>query len=151
MPNGTHFVKVNLPIEYVWEFVSDMNRWAPLVPGYIKHDIIDERQSTWHFKGDVGKIQKTIGLKVQIKEWLEPNSVTFDLTGIGENVKGDGYFLAERDGKEVTNITGYLQIAAGGMMAPVINNVLKSIVPKTTIEFTDRIASRLMAEHTVSR
>lgn len=151
MPNGTHFVRIDLPIEKVWEFVSDINRWAPLVPGYIEHQIINERQSTWFFKGDVGRIQKKIGLTVHINKWVEPTSVTFDLKGITENVGGSGYFHAEKINAEMTSVTGCLNISAGGMMGPMINSVLKSVVPKTTIEFTEAVASRLMAEAAVSK
>ncbi|MGN8645819.1 CoxG family protein [Gracilibacillus sp. HCP3S3_G5_1] len=151
MPNGTHFVRIDLPIEKVWEFVSDINRWAPLVPGYIEHQIINERQSTWFFKGDVGRIQKKIGLTVHINKWVEPTSVTFDLKGITENVGGSGYFHAEKINAEMTNVTGCLNISAGGMMGPMINSVLKSVVPKTTIEFTEAVASRLMEEAAVSK
>ncbi|QGH35342.1 SRPBCC family protein [Gracilibacillus salitolerans] len=151
MPNGTHFVQLDLPIEKVWEFVSDMNRWAPLAPGYINHQIINERQSTWHFKGDVGKMQKKIGLKVKIKEWVAPTSISFELKGISENLEGSGYFQAEKITAERTNVTGCLSISAGGMMGPMINSVLKSVVPKTTIEFTESVASRLMKEEAVSK
>ncbi|MFD2656514.1 CoxG family protein [Gracilibacillus thailandensis] len=151
MPNGTHFVQLDLPIEKVWEFVSDINRWAPLAPGYIDHKIIDDHQSTWHFKGDVGKVQKKIGLKVNIIEWVAPTSVRFKLEGISENLEGSGYFQAEKITTERTNVTGCLSISAGGMMAPMINSVLKSVVPKTTIEFTESVANRLMKEKAVSK
>ncbi|MGP4041565.1 CoxG family protein [Gracilibacillus sp. D59] len=151
MPNGTHFVRLDLPIEKVWDFVSDINRWAPLAPGYIDHQIINDHQSTWHFKGDVGRMQKKIRLKVNIKEWVEPTSVRFELKGISENLEGSGYFQAEKIASKKTNVTGCLTISAGGMMGPMINSILKSVVPKTTIEFTESVANQLMEEEAVSK
>ena len=92
MPAGTHSVNVPLNINIIWEFVQDMNNWAPLVPGYINHEIISENESTWSFKGDLGFMKKTVKLKVDIKEWNETSEVIFDLTGMSDNFKGGGYF-----------------------------------------------------------
>ncbi|WP_309545309.1 SRPBCC family protein [Virgibacillus dokdonensis] len=58
MPSGTKEMTLQAPIEQVWDFVSDMNHWAPLVPGYIDHEIINDTESTWKFKGDLGIVQK---------------------------------------------------------------------------------------------
>ena len=43
MPSGTHVTELDIPIDKVWDFVSDMNRWAPLVPGYIEHEHSDSQ------------------------------------------------------------------------------------------------------------
>lgn len=88
MPAGTHTVELPVGIEEIWNFVSEMNKWAPLVPGYIEHEIINENESTWSFKGDLGFMKKTVKLKVDITEWKEPTTVTFNLKGISDNFKG---------------------------------------------------------------
>lgn len=144
MPSGTHEVVIDLPIEKVWNFVKDMDKWAPLVPGYMEHVIISDEQSTWTFKGDLGMVQKIIKLQIDIKEWIEPTTVKFDLTGLNENFAGDGYFLAEVITGNQTKMIGYLDITAKGMMGPMINGILKSFVPKTTVEFTDKIAEEIV-------
>ncbi|CDQ40484.1 MULTISPECIES: CoxG family protein [Virgibacillus] len=143
MPSGIHEVEIDVPIENVWEFVSDMNHWAPLVPGYIEHDILNDRESTWKFKGDLGIIQKTVNLKIIITEWQKPTKVTFDLKGLSENFDGEGYFKAEALAESTTKITGNLSITAGGLMAKMINPVLKSFVPKTAKELTEAIAEEI--------
>lgn len=143
MPSGTHTVDLTIPIEKVWDFVSEMNNWAPLVPGYIEHEIISEKQSTWTFKGDIGIMQKTVKLQVDITEWSKPSLVTFDLTGLNENFGGNGYFKAEAISETETRMNGNLDITAKGMMGPMINTILKSFVPKTAEELTDAIANKL--------
>jgi carbon monoxide dehydrogenase subunit G len=120
-----------------------MNNWAPLVPGYIEHKIIDKKRSTWKFKGEAGMIQKTVHLQVDITDWQEPSKVSFDLTGFNENVKGGGSFEASALEKNKTDITGRIDIAAKGMIAPMINTVLKSLVPKTTKELTEAVARKM--------
>ena len=144
MPEGKHSIDINVPIERVWEFVSSINNWAPLVPGYITHEIINENESMWEFKGDLGFMKKTVKLKVDITEWREPNLVTFNLTGTSDNFKGDGYFEAEKIDDISTKMTGSLNITAGGAMGPMINSILKSFVPKTAEELTTAVANEIV-------
>ena len=151
MPNGTHSVNVPLSIETIWSFVSDMNNWAPLVPGYIEHEILSENQSTWKFKGDLGFMKKTVKLQIDIKEWNEPTQVLFDLKGLSENFNGGGYFEAEVIDEHHTKMTGHLDITAGGMMGPMINSILKNFVPQTAQELTDAIVAKLLEINTVTQ
>ncbi|ASN04582.1 CoxG family protein [Virgibacillus necropolis] len=150
MPNGIYQLELDIPIKNVWSFVSDMNNWAPLVPGYMEHKILNDRQSTWKFKGEVGIIQKTVSLKIDITEWQEPSLVTFDLTGLNENFKGDGYFKAEAINGRKTKITGYIAITAKGMMGPMVNSFLKSFVPKTTKDLTEAVAAKIIELESVT-
>ncbi|GKV56543.1 hypothetical protein NCCP2222_24900 [Sporosarcina sp. NCCP-2222] len=143
MPSGTHVIKLDVPIEKVWHFVSDMNRWAPLVPGYMEHEILSDTQSTWTFKGDIGIMQKTVKLQIDITEWKEPSLVTFNLTGINENFAGEGYFKAVAISDSETEMHGNLDITAKGVMGPMINAILKSFVPKTAEDLTKAIAEEI--------
>lgn len=146
MPAGTHTVELDLGIQDIWNFVSDMDRWAPLVPGYIEHEIISDEQSTWTFKGDIGIMQKTVKLQIDITKWDEPTEVTFDLTGLNENFGGNGYFRAEAISDDKTEMTGHLDITAKGMMGPMINAILKNFVPKTAEELTVAVANQIEKE-----
>jgi len=150
MPSGLHEMKVDLPIEKVWSFISDMNNWAPLVPGYLEHEILNDRQSTWKFIGEIGVVQKTVHLKIDIIKWQEPSKVTFNLTGLNENFKGSGYFKAQAIDERQTEITGRLDITAKGLMGPMINSVLKSLVPRTTKELTEATAYKMVDVETVA-
>lgn len=144
MPQGTHTVEVPLDIQTIWNFVHDMNNWAPLVPGYIEHEILNDRESTWAFKGDLGFMKKTVKLKIDIKEWNEPSEVIFDLTGISDNFKGGGYFRAEVIDEHTTKMSGHLDITAGGMMGAMINQILTKFVPQTAEELTEAIVAKLL-------
>jgi len=134
---------LNVPIQDVWNFVSDMNKWAPLVPGYMNHEIINENESTWTFKGDIGIMKKKVSLKIDITAWIEPSKVTFNLTGLNENFAGDGYFEAEVIDAEHTRMTGMLDITAKGAMGPMINAILKSFVPKTAEDLATAIGNKI--------
>ncbi|WNF25020.1 SRPBCC family protein [Mesobacillus jeotgali] len=143
MPEGKHEIVIDVPIEQVWDFVKDMDNWAPLLPGYISHEKLNEKQSNWTFKETVGVLKKKISLQVSIKEWIEPTRVTFDLKGINENMTGNGYFNAEALDKNRTKMTGYLAMTAEGALAPVMNAVMKTSLPKSGQELTISIAQKL--------
>jgi len=144
MPDGKHTVELPVTIGNIWAYVSDIDRWAPLVPGYIEHQIISDRQSTWSFKGDLGFMKKTVKMRIDITEWTEPTRVTFNLTGLSDNFAGNGFFEAEELGGARTRMTGYLNVEAKGPMGPMINQILKSFVPKTAEELTAAVAGKIL-------
>ena len=149
MPVGMHEITMDIPIEEVWDFVKDMDNWAPLLPGYISHEKLSEQESNWTFKETVGILKKKISLQVTIKEWIEPTRVTFDLKGINENLTGNGYFQAEALDKSRTKMTGYLKMVAEGALAPVMNAVMKTSLPKSGEELTTAIAEKLMEQRAI--
>jgi carbon monoxide dehydrogenase subunit G len=95
MPEVRYTTMMRLPPEAIWDFVKDMNNWAPMLTGYQKHEILDEHHSRWTLKGDVGILARTVHLDVQITEWNGPKCVRFSLKGINEVVEGGGSFVAE--------------------------------------------------------
>lgn len=143
MPSGMHQVEVNIPINQVWNFVSNMENWAPLIPGYIQHRKYTNRQSSWEFYSKIGFIKKKISLMIMIKEWMAPTKVTFTLKGINEKLSGGGYFLAEAIDQNKTRITGFLEMTGGGAMGPMANALLKSQLPKVTEQMVTSIAEKL--------
>jgi len=149
MPSGLHQLELDIPINHAWGFVKDMNNWAPLVPGYTGHTQLSDRQSTWTFTGDAGIVQKTIHLSVEIKEWKEPTKVTFTLKGINENFSGNGYFQADTLSDTSIKMTGYLQLSAKGITGPMINPILKTLIPKTIKRFTETVAASMMKTQSV--
>ena len=92
MPEAIVETQVNLPMQAVWDFVKDMNNWAPFIRGYQSHEIQDDRRSIWRLKGDVGVLSREVSLNVHITEWNGPHRVAFTLDGINESVHGAGNF-----------------------------------------------------------
>jgi len=90
MAEHTHTLTTHVPPGAVWEFVRDMDRWAPFMLGYQSHEKRSERESLWTLKGDVGSLTRKVDFRVQITEWTEPERVRFTLEGVGEDMQGDG-------------------------------------------------------------
>jgi carbon monoxide dehydrogenase subunit G len=141
MPSGTHQVEIQLPINDIWDFIKDMDNWAPLVPGYITHSKINNHQSYWNFQSESGLIKKKVSLIIDITEWKEPNKVSFQLSS--KKYSGCGYFQALPLYENKTKMTGYLEISAEGTMGSVKNAVLKTVLPKKTEELAVAISLRL--------
>ncbi len=145
MPSGMHQVELELPIGVIWNFVKDMDNWAPLVPGYLTHEKLNNRQSTWEFKGDLGIMKKKFSLMIDIKEWRPPTKVCFDLKG--EKYFGEGYFEADAINKNKTRLTGFLDVTAVGSMEAMKNSLLKNAISKSAEEIALAISAKLTEEN----
>ena len=90
VPEVEYTTSVALAREFIWECVKDMNNWAPGLTGYQKHEIIDEADSIWTLKGDVGVLARVVRLRAHVTEWSGQERVSFTLTGLNEAVEGGG-------------------------------------------------------------
>jgi carbon monoxide dehydrogenase subunit G len=90
VPEVEYTTTVGLPREAVWDFVKDMNNWAPYLTGYQTHEVLSDTDSVWTLKGDVGVLARVVKLKAHVTEWNGPQRVSFTLTGLNEQVDGEG-------------------------------------------------------------
>ena len=84
-----------LPITRIWDFVQDMDNWAPFLTGYQKHEKLSETESNWTVKGDVGVLARVVQFRVEVVEWSGPDRVRFTLKGLNEQMEGEGSFTLE--------------------------------------------------------
>jgi hypothetical protein len=96
MPDVEYTTTMSLPPEEVWDFVKDMNNWAPFLTGYQKHEVLSETDSIWWLKGDVGILSRTVQLRAHVVEWNGPERVAFTLEGLNESVDGGGELTMSR-------------------------------------------------------
>ncbi|EKN68775.1 hypothetical protein BABA_12001 [Neobacillus bataviensis LMG 21833] len=143
MPSELQQVELDIPIEVIWDFIRDENNWAPLVPGYIQHEKINDRQISWEFKSDLVVMKKKVTLVIDIKEWNEPSKVSFELKRKNEKYIGEGYFEAKAINRNKTRITGFLEINATGPMGTLANTLFKKAIQITDEEVAVAISSKL--------
>ncbi|MCM3728744.1 SRPBCC family protein [Neobacillus cucumis] len=143
MPSELQHVELDIPIEVVWDFIRDENNWAPLVPGYIQHQKINDRQIIWEFKSDLGIMKKKVTLLIDIKEWDEPSKVSFELRRKNEKYLGEGYFEAKALNRQKTRLTGFLDINATGPMGTLANTLFNKAVNLSDEEVAAAISSKL--------
>lgn len=96
MPEVEYATTAKLPVETIWDFVQEMDNWAPFVAGYQSHEKQGERDSVWVLKGDVGVLARTVQFAVHVDEWNGPSRVRFSLQGLNEPMQGSGTFVLER-------------------------------------------------------
>ncbi|WJE81608.1 SRPBCC family protein [Bacillus sp. DX3.1] len=146
MAKGTHTMDLYVPLDHTWNFVSDMNNWAPLITGYVAHKIIDDRHSTWRLHGDLGVVKRHINLNVEITEWQEHDKVSFTIASPTKKLIGSGFFRAEAITPSKTRITSELEVKATGKGALIFNGAMKPFVPKMTKKLSKAIASKLVEQ-----
>ena len=95
MPEVEYTTTMALSRQLVWDFVKDMNNWAPMLTGYQTHEILDETDSLWTLKGDVGILSRVVKLRAHVTEWIDREKVSFTLTGLNEKVDGGGVLVME--------------------------------------------------------
>jgi carbon monoxide dehydrogenase subunit G len=143
MPSEMQQIELAIPINVIWDFIRDANNWAPLVPGYIQHEQINDNIITWEFKSDLGIMKKKVSLVIDIKEWKEPTRVTFELRRTNEKYIGQGYFEAQALNRNKTLLTGFLEINASGALGSLANSLFKNAIPKSTDEVASAISLKL--------
>lgn len=95
MAEHRYSVDTACPVEALWEFVREMDHWAPFLTGYQAHEKASDTESVWTLKGDVGVLSRTLTFRVLVTEWAGPERVTFALEGVNEPMRGEGAFLLE--------------------------------------------------------
>jgi len=93
MPEVVYSKSVPASRERIWEYVKDMDNWAPFIMGYQSHEQKDDRHSIWTVKGEMGVLARTVVFDVKITEWLPLQRVSFSLEGVTEKCDGGGSFL----------------------------------------------------------
>ena len=142
MATGIHTVEIPADVQAVWDYVSDLEKWATTVPAYKEHEIINDKQSIWTFEGNVKGIKKTIQAQVDITEWNEPSMIKFEIKGLSDKFTGSGLFSAEEvNGK--TTMTGKVEVNAGGLSGAVLSPIIKWAVPKVASRLTESIARKI--------
>jgi uncharacterized membrane protein len=77
MPSVEHKAVVNAPIAVVWQYLEDMSNWAPFLKGYQRHEEINDRESIWTLKGDIGVLCRVVEIKITV------NAFTQNLCNLG--------------------------------------------------------------------
>ncbi|RWS42404.1 SRPBCC family protein [Bacillus mycoides] len=146
MAKGIHTIELKASPDQIWNFVSNINNWAPLVTGYVKHKIIDDKHSTWRLHGDLGFIKRDVNLNVEIIEWNMPDKISFTMTSPTKKLIGSGFFHVELTSPSTTKVTSQLEIKTTGTGAFIFNGAIKPFVPKMTKQLSKKVADKLMKQ-----
>ncbi len=147
MPDISYTTTMGAPRAKVWDFVRDMNNWAPFTRGYLSHEIINEKESLWTVKGDLGPISRITKVHFTITEWIEGERVAFTVKGLNEPLTGGGaILLTDAESGARTQIRGDATIEFGGSLGPVVNHLMLPFIESGADELVVRIVKAVTGE-----
>jgi carbon monoxide dehydrogenase subunit G len=144
MPTVTHTVAVEAPLATTWKFVKEPRNWAELMPGYEGMEELSESDSEWKIRGDVGILTKLVTMQVHVTEWVEMSHVNFTVVCKEEPLTAEGALVAHGQG-DTTNLDFNLTAEAGGMLGPVVNALLMTVMPRMARDFAGGIKREIEA------
>ena len=132
-------VVVNAPIDEVWTYAKDVQRWASIMPGYQECTIIDEDNSLWTLKIGVGGLVRTVKVQVRVDEWAGPGRVNFTFNLQGDPVNGSGSYHATANSPVETAVVLKVQVNGTGPMAPMWEAMGGPVLPKFAKGFAEQL------------
>ena len=147
MPKVDFTATIDVPRPTVWEFVRDMNNWAPFATGYQSHEVISDRGSVWTVKGDVGPISRVTKFRVIITEWVEQERVAFTVEGLNEPITGEGAIQLSDSETNGTEIHADAGINFGGSLGPIISPFIGPWIQSGANDLVTKIALALQPDY----
>ena len=148
MPGVNYTATIKVGREDVWRFVEDMNNWAPFARGYQSHEVINDNESVWTVKGDIGPISRVTKFHIQITEWQEGEGVTFVIKGLNESINGQGAItLSDERSGAGTDIRADATIEVGGTLGPIVNHLIVPWIYAGADELVTKIAQALQPDY----
>ncbi len=144
MPRVSHTVSVRAPLATTWHFVKEPRNWAELMPGYEGMEEVSDTDSEWRIRGDVGILTKLVTMQVHVKEWVEMSHVNFAVVCKEEPLTAEGALVAHDEG-DATKLDFELTAEAGGMLGPVVNALLLTVMPRMARDFAGGIKREIEA------
>jgi len=138
MAEAHHLAESRAPQAAAWEFCKEMSNWGPLIPGYVKHEVLDDVRSLWSFQIDLGPFSKLVLMDVTITERVELERVKFEIKGRTESFYGDGQFGARENGSGI-QLFFDISVTPTGPMGRIVDALARPVLPKVTQGFASEL------------
>ena len=147
MPKVSYTAEMEIQREAVWAFVRDMNNWAPFARGYQGHEVVNDEESVWTVKGEIGPISRVTKFHINITRWVEGETVGFTVKGLNEPVTGEGAIRLSDGSGGGTDILGEATLEFGGNLGPILNHLIGPWVQSGADELVTKIAVALQPSY----
>ncbi|MFM6932406.1 MAG: CoxG family protein [Novosphingobium sp.] len=145
MIETTQGTVIAAPIGAVWNHVSDISGWAPLMPGMKDVEMIDADHSRWVLKVGVGGLVRTVKVDVTVDRWAGPGEVDFTYALTSDPVKGSGTYRAVAQGAGETAIELHVKVEGSGPMAPMWEAMGRPLLPQLAKAFASALKAQIEA------
>jgi carbon monoxide dehydrogenase subunit G len=145
MIESTQGTVIAAPIGAVWDHVSDISSWAPLMPGMQHVEMIDADHSRWVLKVGVGGLVRTVKVDVTVDRWAGPNEVDFTYALTSDPVKGSGTYRAIARSAIASEIELHVKVEGSGPMAPMWEAMGRPLLPQLAKAFAGALKTQIEA------
>jgi carbon monoxide dehydrogenase subunit G len=101
-------------------------------------------------RGDVGILTKLVTMQVHITDWADLAHVKFSVVCKEEPLTATGALIASTLDADRTTLDFELDAHAGGMLGPVVNALLKNVMPRMAADFAGSIKREVEARSAVA-
>jgi len=136
-------IVINAAIEDVWGYVSEIHRWANLMPGCKSCTVISRDDSRWLLKIGVGGLVRTVNVLVHVDQWEGPQLVLFSYQCEGDPVVGGGAYSAKAKSARETDVAFKVRVQGSGSMAPMWEAMCKPLLPQLAKSFAKRLKDEI--------
>ncbi len=144
IPEEERSFLIECPIEKTWDVLNDFGALASAMPGFISYTAVDDLNSEWKLKIDLGILSRVVNFKACITEKRKPEFISFELKGLDENVMGKGDLHLLKESAKETSVTFKISLEAGGQSAPLVNSLVSSALRNQIGEFETRLRKILI-------
>lgn len=146
---------VQAPIQRLWDFLIDVERIGPCVPGVKKVEAIDARTYHGSLEVKVGPIAARFGGKVTLIEIVPPHRLVAKAEGLDSrssslvSVTFTSVLTALDDAR--TQVSYQMDVAVRGPLGQFGQGVMREIVKSTTLQFATCVEARLRDDVVLSK
>src|SRR5690625_1434713 len=146
MPTGVHTVEVDVNIKDVWRFIHEIDNGTHLFPGYVSHEKIDDNGLMCALDENIGIMRIRVKMKRKDKQQKEKNKRKNEFNSIQEKFYYNGIFHMEKITDNKTKIITNVHFQAKGVIGPMINSIVQTILPKYAEEATEKVVKIIKEE-----
>ncbi|MFM5908181.1 MAG: CoxG family protein [Novosphingobium sp.] len=146
MIETTQDVTIAAALGAVWDHVSDIGGWAPLMPGMQSVEMIDENNSRWVLKVGVGGLVRIVTVAVRVDRWAGPGEVDFTYDVTSDPVKGSGTYRASPQPDGATQVLLHVKVEGSGPMAPMWEAMGRPVLPQLAKAFAGSLKQQIEAQ-----
>lgn len=136
-------ITIDAGIDRVWSYVSEIPKWANLMPGCQDCTVIDAHDSRWVLKVGVGGLVRTVRVLVHVDEWDAPGRVGFSYRLDGDPVNGTGSYIALRKSAQETDVSFSLRVIGSGPLAPMWEAMCRPLLPQLARSFAGKLKAEI--------
>jgi len=137
--------QVNADQISIWNLMNDPVELGKCIPGCEEVIVINETDSRWKMKINVGVISRKIDAKAKVTHRVQPSDLEINLEGVDGDLSGQFIVTLASANPNVTSINFTANINARGPFQWIVNQVIRSQLDSFVDNFSHCISKKIEA------